>query len=349
MLLARFMIRSILWRYGWRSVLEWKQSSPPCGDASQTVCKIGNAMRFYGQMTPACLAVSILSVSALAQTGKPNPGYKLEMKPGPRSPGATAYTQKEPGDAVAVRADDAIVATSRSRSYKFLPTNRMQPVVASTYAPFGDRLRYEYTISNGLGAVNTIASFELVTAVPADVTAPSPWRSVKVNRSINPCLGFLRVAKDDDSNGRLAPGVKLDAIHVTSDYGPGLILVTFHPEPPSLAPLAPSDGDFVNGASPWVQQQLLALDTVDRRQVQGLAIGPVAEMRTDSAARILAEVEGAIQRPQLAVLRDYMLESPLPADTAGLIGWMTRVHDRAKDGIARDFVEAMLWRLRHLR
>lgn len=312
----------------------------------------------YSMLLKCATAAGILVVpdemfgQAIDPGATPKPGYRMEMKQGPLVAGPAPIVM-EAGDNVTVRSDGAIVAASRLRSFTFLPTNRMEPNVRVSYALVNGRVQYDYLISNGPGGVNSIDAFALAISAPADVVAPDPWTALKINRpNVAPSLGFFQFVKDGDPKARLAAGVRLNPIRVLSDFGPGLIEATFYPDPastgsPSAQGLA--DGDFINAASPWVQQRLLELDTPERHQVRGLAIGPVAPLGTDSAEGIRLEIQAATQRPQLSLLRDHILRLPAPAERVALGSWLGQLRKISSAGLVADFVDAMTWRLQRLR
>ncbi|OYW13479.1 MAG: hypothetical protein B7X34_00135, partial [Acidobacteriia bacterium 12-62-4] len=166
----------------------------------------------------------------------------------------------------------------------------------------------------------------------------------------SPLLGFLPVVKDRDPRGSLPPGAGLGPIRNTSDRGPGLIETTFFPaSTPAGAPGAQRpEADFFNRASPWVRNRLLELDTLDRRQVRGLTIGPVTPLASDSVEQVAAEIQAVIERPQFAVLRERMQRVPAPAEAAALQVWLAELRGVAPVGVVAEFADAMTWRLQRM-
>jgi hypothetical protein len=313
-----------------------------------------NAMNITNSRNYIFLLGFAMSLPALGQTidprAKPKPGHRLEMRPGPLV-ASPAHQTKEPGDDVVVRPDGVIVATPRSRSFHFLPTNRVAPAVNVSYTSANGRVVYQYQISNGAGA-QAIGAFELAVGVPVDIDTPEPWRALKVQRSnAQPFLGFLRVVRDGEERGRLSGGIRLDPIRLTSDFAPGLIETTFHGEPQSAASMLQAHGmtagEFLNAASPWVQQRLAELDTQDRHRLRTLTIGPVAPLSADPVLAVRAEIERATQWPQLSTLRDHALKSSAPAEKTALIAWLSNVRSASEPGLVTEFIAAMHWRLQH--
>lgn len=283
---------------------------------------------------------------------KPKPGYSVEMKQGPLV-GGSSPIEKEPGDKIIVRPDGTIVATSRARSFSFPVRNRMLPRVAVAYSIVNGRVQYEYTISNGPGA-DSISSFSLGISGPVDPMVPDPWQVLPIQRlNEESSLGFLRVAPDNDGRRKLNASVTLPPIRITSDLAPGLIDATFYPVPFAMTPAASVNGvkagDFFSGSSPWIQGRILELDTPDRHRLKSLTIGPVIALRADSWQAVRQEMEAAAQRPQLSLLRDHILKTAPPSEQAALGTWLQDLRRRSSAGIVRDFVDAMLWRLRQPR
>lgn len=291
----------------------------------------------------------LIPLVALSQVidpnAKPRPGYRIELKQGPLVPGPSVI-EKEPGDSVVVQPDGSIVAASRSRSFVFPLANRMEPNVRVSYSLVGNRVQYEYVISNGLGALNAIASFVFAISSPSDTTAPEPWRAVRISKpNENPSMGFYRLAQDRDERGRLKAGVTLDVIRVVSDHAPGLIETTFHAQPVTQPVGSMTSGEFFNSASPWVQQRLGEIDTKDRHRLRGLTIGPVIPLNTDSLEGIRREIQDAEQHPQFSLLREQIQKRPIPVEPASLNTWLLNFRKLSAGGIIVDFVDAMIWRL----
>ena len=275
------------------------------------------------------------------------------MKQGPLVAGPSSIV-KEVGDNVTVRSDGAIVAASRLRTFTFIPSNRIEPDIRVSYALVNGLVQYDFLISNGPGSANSIDSFVLAISAPAEVTAPDPWRAIKIDRPTQlPSLGFFRSVKDGDPKARLVAGARLNPIRVLSEFGPGLIEITFHTSDQSSTgkpnALGLTAADFFNAASPWVQQRLVELDTADRRQLRGLSIGPVALLGTDSVKGVTREIHAATQRPQFALLREYMLKLPPPVEPVALTSWLGTLGKLSSAGPVADFIDAMTWRLQQLR
>ena len=287
------------------------------------------------------IPLAALGQAVIDPKAGPKPGYKFEMKQGPLAP-RPAPIEPEPGDTVTVRADGSIAAASRSRSLTIPVANRMEPRVRVSYGMAGSRVRYEYVVSNGARALNTIGPFEFSIGGPFDIDAPEPWKSLAINKPhANPSTGFYRHVQDSDRRGALKAGVTLGAIRLVSDRAPGLIETTFHPDPADGLAAGRAYGGFFDWASPWVRQRLAEIDTPDRRLLRGLTIGPTAPLATDSFERIRLEIQDAARREQ-------MPKQPIPATPAALENWLKDVRKLAVDGIVADFADAMLWRLRQL-
>lgn len=297
-----------------------------------------------------CLLFSaLLNAQSIDPKAKPQPGVKFEMRPGPLVSGPVPV-EKDPGDDVIVRPDGAIVATSRSRSFVFPLTNRMEPTLSVSYSFVNNRILYEYSLSNGAIAADPISSFMLGIAVDAEVTAPEPWKSMKVTRPFEPpMLGFYRAVIDSDSaRGLLRAGESVRSIRVSCDGVPGLVESTIYPEPLQPQYRANEYQEFMGATSPWVRRRLTELDTADRHRLRGLAIGPVTPLGADSIEAIRKEIQTASQRPQFAALQVQVRSQSFPIDKAGLARWLADARKQAASGIVADFLDAMVWRLNRL-
>ncbi len=296
------------------------------------------------------LAAFLLPVALTAQSidpqAKPQPGVRFELRPGPLVPGPVPL-DKEPGDDITIRPDGAIVATSRSRSFVFPLTNRMEPVLRVSYRIVNNRVLYDYTLSNGASAAEPISSFMLGIAGEAEVTVPEPWKAIRVKRPFEPpSFGIGRALPDSEFfKGLLTAGASLTPIRVLCDDAPGLIEATYYPSPVKEPLGEMKDGEFINSASPWVQRRLTELDTADRHHLRGLAIGPVTPLNADSIEVIRKEIQTASQRPQLAALQLQIRNQPFPEEKTGLSRWLADARKQASPGILSEFLDAMIWRL----
>lgn len=307
-------------------------------------------------MSTACqlLAAILIAPVAVAQGTKqpqpPKPGYRFEMKPGPLAPGPAVPVEKEAGDEVTIGPDGAIAARSRSGTFTFPLMNRMAPVSQVTYVVDGGRIRYQFRISNGAGARNAISSFAFEIEAAQDISASPPWSVLRVSRpAAESQIAFLRRVNDGDSTGLLRAGAGEAVVTLFSEGVPGLIFATFRPNPLEEATMKPEAAGFINSASPWVQQRLLELDTIDRRRVRKLVIGPTIGLAADSAAEIRTAITNASQLPECADLKDYMVAQELPSEVAGLRTWVQAAKKKAPRGLSVDFLDAMWWRLERLR
>jgi hypothetical protein len=274
-------------------------------------------------------------------------GHKLEIKPGPTAPGQPVETPKEPGDDVHTAPDGALVATSRSRSFPFPLTNRMEPIIHVSYRMSNGTVEYDYVVSNGPEAHDEIGLFEFHVTAPAQVSVPAPWKAQRIaipNAASK--IGFYRFVKDRDLTGRLSPGNSLQSLRVVSPALPGLVEAVFHPNPLHAPTMRPEANHFLEGASPWVQQQLSRLDIPERHLLRKLVIGPAVPLGVDSFERIRQDIRSASQSPEF---RPSLQAQRLPDSPAALEIWLKEQGTSPARGLLDEFVNAMIWRLHRLK
>jgi hypothetical protein len=297
-----------------------------------------------------CLA-PISAQTVDAQEVKPS--TRLELKADPGVPSLPVAPEKEPGDSVIVNAEGTIVSSSRGQTFRWPLTDQMKPQVDVTYSSLNGRVQYKYQVTNGVGALKSIGALMIQIAPPSDIVAPSPWtftRIIKPNEK--PAIGLNRLVRNGDTNGLLSAGKTIGPITFTSDLGPGLVDMIFYPEIDldfkSEAGL--TDGQFFNGASPWVQQQLIQLDTPSRHILRSTVIGPSAPLATDSVAQIRSELSAAAaQRSDFTNLRGRLQAAALPSDRLQLGRWISDLQKDSGPRVQSAFLSAINWRLQQLK
>jgi hypothetical protein len=287
--------------------------------------------------------LSRLFTSEAAQSGR------VEIKQIPGAAPIAPTVEKEPGDDVSLGADGTIVSTSRGETFYWRLANQMKPRVVSVYSLVNGNVQYEWTIANEASAKQRIDSVLVETALPLDISIPRPWvaNRVKEHSGIE-AFGLSCVLPDDSPNLGIPSGVSLGPIRFSSNLGPGLVGVVFD----SIAyvfdtsPTGLTNGQFFDVASPWVREQLVKMDTVDRRRLRRSLIGPVTPLSEDSPQRVLSELkEATVQQADFTVIRKRLDESLPTADAGQLSSWIAESLKQSNAGLETEFLRALQWRL----
>jgi hypothetical protein len=149
---------------------------------------------------------SQLFISKAAQSGR------LEIRQVPGSQQSAPAPEKEPGDSIVTDTNGTIISTSRGETFYWPLTNQMKPQVAVAYFQANGTVQYEWAITNGNSAKQRIASLLIDMRLPSDLSVPSPWVAIRVNRNGVDALGLLCVARDDSPSLGILPGRSLAPI-----------------------------------------------------------------------------------------------------------------------------------------
>jgi hypothetical protein len=290
---------------------------------------------------------SQLFISKAAQSGR------LEIRQVPGLQQSAPAPEKEPGDSIVTDTNGTIVSTSRGETFHWRLINQMKPQVAVAYSQANGTVQYEWTITNENSAKQRIASLLVDMSFPSDLSAPSPWVAIRVNRNGLDALGLLCVARDDSPSLGILPGRSLGPIRFTSNSAPGLVEATVLPTQEAMTDTSPSgltNGQFFDRASPWVREQLLKVDTKDRHQVRLWLIGPVTPLSEDSVQKVLSELNAAaVQHADFNTIRRRLNELQIPTDSGQLSTWIAESLKQSSAGLEGDFLRALNWRLQLLR
>jgi len=230
----------------------------------------------------------------------------------------------------------------------------MKPRITVTYFQANGTVLYEWTITNENSAKQRIGGLVIDTSFPSDVSVPGPWVANHFKQRNGPdALGLLCVVPDDSPNLGIAPGRSLGPIRFSSNLVPGLIEAVFYPTPDDLKDTSAtglSNGQFFDGASPWVREQLLKLDTSDRHRVRPSLIGPATSLSEDSVPKILSELNAAAsQHADFNAVRKRLHEVPPTADRGNLSTWIAESLKQSNAELEGEFLRALGWRLQILK
>src|SRR5215472_1330826 len=99
-----------------------------------------------------------------------------------------------------------------------------------------------------------------------------------------------------------------------------------------------AEGDFFNGASPWMQRHLLQAQTLSRRTLNPAAIGPVTPLISDSVSQIRTElVAAAAQHSEFAGIQASLAAMPQNINRDQLSKWIGDAAQNGRPGIVSDF------------
>lgn len=246
-----------------------------------------------------------------------------------------------------------IISTSRGETFYWPLTNQMKPQVAVAYSQANGTVQYEWTITNENSAKQRIASLLMDMTFPSDLSVPKPWAAIRVNRNGVEALGLLCVARDDSRSLGILPGRSLGPIRFTTNSAPGLVEAIALPTQEAMTNTSPgglTNGQFFDGALPWVREQLLKVDTRDRHQVHVSLIGPVTPLSEDSVQKIVSELNSAVaQHADFNTIRKRLNELQLPTDSSQLGTWIAESLKQSSAGLEGEFLRALDWRLQFLR
>lgn len=295
------------------------------------------------------LLITGLALAASAQQAEKK--FKLELrlegKPMPPPP-----PEAEPGDSVEVdRVSGAISATSRGRSFTFHKSNFIGPLLRVSYSAAGDKVEYAYTLSNSDGSAKAISSFALYLQEPtaAQAALPFPWKPIAILSPAapeTPSLLFARVDLEGAGIGRLSAGRQMGPFVLSAPGMPGLVRVVFRPEQDPPKPEGQNDGDFFNGASPWVREKLIELDTHDRHEIRSWTIGPKRGSAGNDLAAIQTEIREGALVPEFGRNAVEIMAIAALSDPAAIRG---RLEKLTATPFQREWVKALLWRLDRLK
>lgn len=220
--------------------------------------------------------------------------------------------RREAGDSVRIdNKTREIVAESRGATIR-LPdkASEIGPSVAlSVRHVSSGSWTYSYVLANDLKATRAVSAIIFETPNPARITASldAGWMTSMATLGGHIPSSIMVKKNADDSDLRLLPGQRI-AIRLSSTDVPGIIpariLPVFDLEP---KPGALRNGEFFNVASEWVREEMLRLDTRDRREVTLFVLGPKLASETDSVDAVKSELRGASGLPAFKALSQQLI------------------------------------------
>ncbi len=258
--------------------------------------------------------------------------------------------EKSPGDSVELDpATQDIVAISNGMTIRFPTENLIQPELSAKLARDGRTLTYNYSLSNGTGANQSILFLTFECGYPAEVrlTAPAGWRSLTVSPQVNHArsLAFLQLAGDSQVPFIMAAGKSAGPFQLTSELHPGLIRAVVYALPLDRPSTELSKGEQLRFLSPWAYQKVTELDSTDRTLKYVLTVGPKIPPDHDSLSAIRMELAHASGQPEFAAMSAQLGALARSSTREQLL---TQLKPLAKDALQASFVQALLWRLETL-
>ncbi len=285
---------------------------------------------------------------AFAQQTPPNGGTRLEIRVvGKRPP---EPPKAEPGDNIRVdESTGELIAESRGVIIR-LP-NKAAELKADLDVAVQDTgsgiLRYDYRLSNGVGAKRELSAVIIEVSDPQRVTASveGGWAAIRktFDGRVPSMIMVTKVTPDTDP--RLAAG-KATSFAFSSTDVPGMVKVRILPAFVFPKNDELTDGQFFDGASAWLRAKMLELDTTDRHEVTAYTLAPKVSPAEDSISRVQSEIRDASTLPPFHTISQELLAVSRMADPNQILAAL-----RPLGGVPvqKAFVAAVTLRLNRLR
>lgn len=216
-----------------------------------------------------------------------------------------------PGDRVFIDpSTNDIVFESGTIRRTYVRKVHVKPVIGATYEKADTSVRYQYTVSNGAGAAQTIESFAMDIRLSPGMTVlgTAPHWSKGERAAGLQDLGepgmtvfmWYPVLADGDERATLRPGATVGPFILQTSALPGLVAVHVWGHQHLLTDR--EENELFEGVSPWVREQTIKAAGAAQNRLIVYALGPKIAPSDNRVEAVRHELAAAAKLPEFVGL-----------------------------------------------